>query len=311
MKKKSFVIFLVSLIILGGIAYYGYTLLNAFQATVDDSISGSDLAQGNKIEQKVPGEILFLMAGIDENSDEEAKGSLARTDTLMLVKLNYKNGNIDIVSVPRDTRVKIDGQYHKMNSAHAYGGMPLTIKTIRSMLGIDLDYYMAVDFDAVIGVIDAIGGVEVNSPHQIEIPEIDIDIPAGKSKLNGTEALEFVRHRNGFSNGDLGRVENQQNFLVDLAKQILRPKNVFKLPKLVKIYENNVVTNIPGDTMKEILLHAYKFSPDKIETQTLPGRPTTKRESAVSYYLLNKQETLNLVDDVFARYKITTDSNEE
>src|SRR5699024_5600794 len=99
MKKKSFVIFLISLIILGGIAYYGYTILNAFQATVDNSISGTDLASGNKIEQKVPGEIMFLMAGIDENSDEEAKGSMARTDTLMLIKANYNTGEVNIISV--------------------------------------------------------------------------------------------------------------------------------------------------------------------------------------------------------------------
>lgn len=305
MKKKSFLIFLVSLIILGGIFYYGYTILNAFQATVDDSISGTDLGSGNTIEQKVPGEIMFLMAGIDENSDEEAKDSMARTDTLMLVKANYNDGEVNIISIPRDTRVKINGQIHKMNSAHAYGGMPLTIKTIRTMLGIDLDYYMAVDFDAVKGIIDAIGGVEVTSPHRIEIPEINIDIPEGKTKLNGEEALEFVRHRNGFSNGDLGRVENQQNFLRDLAKQLLSPKNIFKLPKLAKVYEKNVVTNIPGSTMKEFLMHAYKFSPDNIKTQTLPGRPTTWKESAISYYVLNKKATLELVDEVFSRYKVT------
>ena len=100
-------------------------------------------------------------------------------------------------SIPRDSRVYIDGEPDKINHAHAYGGIELTIQTIRDFLGIDLDYYLEVDYQTVKAVVDAAGGVRYN------VPEDAAPVPGevhrvGDHVLNGEETLSFLRHRQGY-----------------------------------------------------------------------------------------------------------------
>lgn len=301
MKGRTILTFVLALILFGFVFFYGSSILDMLNFGSDKSIDGEDLAHGNKIEQRVQDELLFLMVGVDENSQMEKKDENTRTDTIMLVKVNFKNGSADVLSIPRDTKVKINGEYHKINAAHAYGGMVLTMQTIRNFLGIDLDYYMAVNFKAVEEIVDAIGGVKVNNQYRIVIPQEKVDIPAGEVELQGKDALAFVRNRE-FADGDLGRVNNQQKFLMDLMDQTLSPTNITKLPKLLSIYKKEVKTNIPSDIIAGAATKATNISKDKINFYTLPGNPVN---SGISYYVADREQTLKLVEEIFGDYFLT------
>src|SRR5699024_7242827 len=102
-------------------------------------------------------------AGVDSNG----KDTGTRTDTLMLVLCNKITKDIQIISVSRDTRVFVNGNLDKINSAHSYGGMPLTIKTIREFMGIDLDYFLQVSFEGVVDGVDALGGIDINVDQRV------------------------------------------------------------------------------------------------------------------------------------------------
>ena len=189
MKKRYIVMGIMSLVIF--IMFYTYSLkiLNALDAISTTNIKGSDLDENNVIEPIHDHELLFLLAGVDQNDGKN--GEHTRTDTLMLIKANVDTGSFDIISIPRDCRIKVNGKLDKVNHAHSYGGIKLTLKSLRDFLGVDIDYYVKIDFDAVVKVVDAIGGVEVDVPVTINKPLLNIYIKKGRRKLNGKEALMF------------------------------------------------------------------------------------------------------------------------
>lgn len=184
-------------------------------------------ADGN-ILNPVHGDLVFLLAGVDDTG----AGQPQRTDTLMLFRVNLYTGSIRGLSIPRDTRVYVNGSLDKVNHAHAYGGIELTMKTLRDFLGIDLDYYMEIDFGTVTAMIDAAGGVVYDVPEDAQPVEGEI-FTTGKHRMMGEESLSFLRHRQGYKMGDLGRVNAQQEFMKSAMKQILSPKNFLRYPMIL------------------------------------------------------------------------------
>src|SRR5690606_34572192 len=156
---------------------------------------------GNFIQRiiKSPDEITFLLLGVDTN-DGSKSGS--RTDNMMLFKVDKKTSKISVLSIPRDTRTRIRGraQEEKINHAHAYGGPELSVKAVKDLLGIELEYYVKVDFQIVKEFVDLIGGVEVDVPMDIK----GTNIKKGVQVLNGEQAMEFLRFRKGYIDQDLG-----------------------------------------------------------------------------------------------------------
>ena len=307
MKKSGAAVFLISLLLIfTGTVVFASKTLNALYLANDTNIKGIDLGEGNVIEQRVPNELLFLLVGLDEDDSEVTGQDHSRTDTMMLVKANFESGKVDIISIPRDSKVLVNGKYDKINHAHAYGGMVNTMQTIINFLNIDLDYFVTVDFEAVEEIVDAIGGVVVHSPHRIQVPQVGVDIPEGEVRLNGKEALQFVRHRSGFVTGDLGRIENQQNFMKDLAAQILKPQNIAKLPSMLEVYKDNVKTNIPSGTIATLLPKAVNIKIDEMESHTIPGTDgyETVHGKGVSYFFPDKEKTKKLVKEVLGDYML-------
>lgn len=305
MKKRFFITFFISVIVFSGI-YAGLWRLFFSGNTIAVSEIDED---GNLITEKQDGnlrvenEILFLMMGIDGNDVTRSKG--ARTDTMMLFKLNFDTGKIDIISIPRDTRVLVRGKNDKINHAHAFGGSDLALQTVRDFLNIDLEYYVKVDYQVVKGVVDAIGGVEIDVPRRMRYsdptsdPPLNINIQEGLQTLNGEQAHDFIRFRS-YPDGDLGRVKAQQYFIQELAKQTLRPRNIIRIPQLVNQYYKNVETNVPLSLILKGASAANKIDMEAMESHTIPGEPTMI--SGISYYSYDKNETRNLVVDILGDY---------
>jgi len=224
MKKWKAVVIgiLVLLIVLIAVGVGGYYYIqNSFNYTptknypVLEKVELLDVAF-NKIEK-----INVALLGVDERKTDPG-----RSDTIIIISLDVKNKKVNILSIPRDTRVYIqDHGFTKINHAYAYGGVPLSLKTLESFLNIPIHYYVKVNFQQFEKFIDAIGGVDIEVERRMyyrdKTDKFLVDLTPGVHHLNGREALGYVRFRHD-PMGDLARVERQQKFLMALFKQMKR-----------------------------------------------------------------------------------------
>ena len=312
MKKKFILAFIASFICFA--ILYSTVLSSLFQdaqvIATDDDPTDSEQVEPGQVDTKIKNEILFLMMGVDANDVKDSKGT--RTDTMMLTKVNLETGNIDILSIPRDTRLSVNGKLNKVNAAHAIGGPELSLETVSDFLGIEIDYYVKVDYKIVQVVVDKIGGVEIDVPLNMKYndptaePPLKIDIKKGIQVLDGKNAHDFLRWRHnnsytiGYPEGDVGRIQAQQYFIKELVKQTLKAKNILKLPALIETYFDNVETNIPLGLMLKGAAAAKKIDVENMKTATVPG--VGEYVGDTSYYIYNREETNQIVDEMFGDY---------
>ena len=302
MKKKFFKSFFIAFLIFG-ILYGGtvYYLVN------DDNENDADSTFFDRISEENNQDLTFLLLGID--TKDLSKDSKERSDTMMLCKIDRSTGGISILSIPRDTKAFIRGRKNeeRINHAHAYGGPELSIKAVKDLLGIDLDYYVRVDYKIVKEYVDLIGCVEVDVPQDMHYedptadPPLYIDLKKGKQVLDGDKSLQFLRFRKGYKDQDIGRIRAQQQFIQATMKQSLKPGNIIKLPQIISTYYKYVDTNIPLDQIMVYAAKAKDFSSENMEMATIPGEPKTI--NGVSYWIPYKEETVELVRNMFLEHK--------
>lgn len=146
-----------------------------------------------------------------------------RTDTVLLVHIPPGGGATTMVSLPRDSYVSVPGfGQDKLNASFALGGPQLLVQTVEGATGVHIDHYAEIGFGGFVGVVDAVGGVDICVEKPLKDPKAGLDLKAGCQTLDGGQALGFVRTRN-FANGDLERVENQRKFFAALMKKATSP----------------------------------------------------------------------------------------
>lgn len=220
------------------------------------------------------GRLNVLVMGMDTRKGE----SVARADTIMLCSVDTEKNIMSILSIPRDTRVKIPGHgWEKINSATVFGGPSLAMKVVSDLLGIRVDNYVMTDYEGFKEIVDSLGGVTIDIKERMyhHDPEdggiYTIDLKPGVQRLNGEKALQYVRFR-GYALGDIGRAETQQKFLSALIKEVLQPSTVVKLPSLMVSTYKAVDTNLSLLNMKKLAVTASKMTNANLLTQTLPGK---------------------------------------
>lgn len=217
----------------------------------------------------------ILILGVDKRSGETAY----RSDTIVLARVDPSTKEAWLVSIPRDTRVKIPGHgYGKINSAYALGEEQLAIDTVEEFTGLPINHFMAIDFSGFEKVVDAMGGVWVDVPVEIDDKEADRSkgnkashIDAGYQLLDGAHALTFVRTRHQFADQDFSRMKNQQEFAKAVAEQIATKTSIAKLPKIVSSVASNISTDM---SLMEMLRTAQALKgsgSDKVYATTVPG----------------------------------------
>lgn len=219
-----------------------------------------------------------------------------RTDVLMLGFINGKNKSIDVVSIPRDTQVKIGKRYYKINSAYAIGQEEQTIETVENLLGVEIDGYVKFSFETFRQTIDAIGGVNFDVPQDMfyEDPYQDlyIDLKAGPQHLNGEQAEGLVRYRR-YPTGDEGRIAVQQEFIKAIIKQKANPLTLLRLPAIISTLGEHIDTDLSGNDVIELAGIAMRSGTKGFNTYQLPG--IAKMQYGASYYICDKTETAELV----------------
>ncbi len=234
----------------------------------------------------------ILIVGADYDYDNKARPlpRPARSDTILIVSLS-RDGEASILSIPRDTVVRFNGKLHKINAAHAIGGPELLRQVIEEQFGIQIHHFVQITFDAFVKLVDLVGGIDLFVEYDMHYDDnwgkLHIHLQRGFQHLNGEQALGFVRYRGkGYKKfcpkckvkithwdprGDLGRVERQQAFLKELAKKLLQPRMVTKLPQLASIAHRYVATDMSVRALLSLANLARQSNLDNIRTATLPG----------------------------------------
>ena len=257
-------------------------------------------------EEEIPFEtnsVNFLLLGVDSN---DAAKSGTRTDTIILVRVDFNEGVLNMLSIPRDTRLLVKGALDKVNHAHHYGGVDLTLKSINDYLGTDIKHFVKLDYNAVKELVDAIGGVDIYVPRRMQyydpVVKFRVDLQKGQQLLNGDKALQFLRWRSnnaktvGYFDGDIGRIGTQQYFIKEFMKQLIQPKNLVKLPTMVNSYYKYVNTNIAMEDIIKSVAQVGKLDIENMRTETIPGTDPTI--DGVSYFTPYKNQTLELVEEM-------------
>ncbi len=225
-----------------------------------------------------------MIMGVDQRADD-----VGRSDTLMVLSADTKNDKAFLLSIPRDTRVYMEGNgYDKINHAYAFGGHELTKKTVESLLDVPMDYYIVVDVHAFEQMIDAIGGVDIDIDQRMKYEDpwdddggLVIDLYPGRQHLNGEQAMEYVRYRD--EEGDIGRIARQQKFMQALLDQAASPRLLFKLPALLEAVKSAVHTNLSTVDLLRFAAMLKKVREHELTVATLPGKPAFFQD--ISYWL--------------------------
>lgn len=206
--------YLILLFVFLGVAFAALWMVRAHNApTPIDQIPASERAAVAMEREK--SNVYLLLAGTDQRADEAS-----RSDTIMYAALRPVDRKIEMVSIPRDSLVEIPGVGEdKINASLAYGGVELLQETVENLVDNPVDHTVLINFESFADIIDAMGGIRINVEEDMYLPEEGIDLKAGEQKLNGHDALAFVRWR-GDGTGDIGRMERQSQFMQALSEKI-------------------------------------------------------------------------------------------
>ncbi len=300
LKFLPFVIFCSFLILFLGV---GYVLANQFifNNKLTPLISSKEAEEVTDLDKRVN----FLLLGIDAREGEKN----TRTDSMILVSVDKESNRIAMISLPRDTRVKIPGHgYDKINAANVYGGPEMATKVVSDLVGLDIDKYITTNVRGFRDIVDTLGGVtiDVEKPmkHYDPYDEPDlqrIDLKAGVQKLDGDKALQYVRFRSD-ALGDVSRTERQQKFLKVLAKEMMQPSTITKLPKLVPTINKYIDTNLSLTEMIALANAGKHLSNVEIVTQTMPGKFLNM--NGVSYWSIDPKQAKMVAESIIKEGKV-------
>ena len=298
-KYLLIVVFVLVAIIIGSSIWLSSLWNQIYQVVMPDSEGlFPQTGQSETDEIAIPDIMNILLLGLDPRDQGK------RSDTIMIMTINHRNGEISLFSIPRDMRVQIPGYgKDKINHAYAYGGVSLAREAVEDFLDIKIDHYVTTDFDGFINIVDLLGGIELDVEKRMYYKGIDvlIDLKPGLQHLDGEKALQFVRWRSD-GEADLGRVRRQQQFLKALLQEIIAFKNILKFPKLLPVIAENIKTDLE---LNQALLLANKLTSvdfEQINTFTLPGR--SGKIDGISYVIPLEEEIRSLVDEYMKGSKV-------
>ncbi len=247
----------------------------------------------------------IVLAGIDYSSEREGREDF-RTDTIMLFSVNFATGKVDIVSLPRDSyadiaftdsRWKINGAW--MSAGGFEGrGFDCLMQTITTTLGgIPVDYYLAVEMQAVKDIVDAIGGVWYDVDYEINIDNRHLD--TGYQLMDGQAVLDYCRARKDITSGtDIDRIDRQQRLLLEVFSQLKSEKLLPKIPEIYNSLKSEIYTNLNLEQIAALTFYGLDINPETdLNRYTLTGKYMSAYNA--TYYVLDHIYTQEVVKQVF------------
>lgn len=259
-----------------------------------------------KSEKSLTEPFTMLIMGVDSEKDGLNDNAAFNGDTLMIITFNPKTLNATMFSIPRDTYVPIKcrgNAENKINSSAAYG-TKCVIDTIEQLIDIKIDYYVKINFNGVVKLVDSVGGIDVNVGKKFceqdsnrRFGKYEICLEAGYQHLNGEQALAFARHRHSLLRGDIDRTKNQQIVVEAIAKKLIKKISFTEFKDTLNSISDNIATNIETDqilsfydTIKQMLLNSLNgediitIEKTYMEYYDLPIYTSYGYISAIGYY---------------------------
>jgi len=320
---KKVLIFIIIILLLG-IGWFTYrTIRNG------GGLSGmlATVVGHNENTKKDLKEIKVLILGVSTDTDAEL------TDTIMIASYNPNTQKANLLSIPRDTftgkNTKKAVASQKINSLYNINKTPdKTLAAVNELTGLDIKYYVVVKTEALIKLVDAIGGVKFNVPMRMKYTDTSqdlvIDLEEGEQVLDGNKAEQLLRFRHNdpqkgvgmtsypaeYGDNDFGRMRTQRDFIIATLKQTLKPSNIFKIGQILEIANENVDTNLELSFVKDYIPYAVELDTENITSATLPGTtPDVSTTNGVSVFVADKKASKELIQSMF--YADVTEENED
>ncbi|MCR4436626.1 MAG: LCP family protein [Clostridiales bacterium] len=243
----------------------------------------------------------LLVLGVDEEG--------VRTDVIAVLNFNAAQGKLNILSIARDTKVRVKGKTSKINALVAIGGERLLIEEVEKLTGLPINYYILLNFKGFRKIVDILGGVEVYVPFNMNYddPEqnLHIHLKEGRQLLDGKKAEQFVRYRKGnrmgqgYSDGDIGRIKAQQEFMKALLEQKVKFKYISKAGEIFYTLKKYVKTNIEIGDVNYYLNSLKTIKYDEIKAYTIPGEAAYINN--IWYFICDEKKTRDLIETHFFR----------
>ena len=299
--------FLLTLLVLASFAAFAYRadVQNAFSqflATVTGSTSGR--AEFNLPFSPRRQNILFMGVDVASNADNPFKGN--RSDSMLLVSIAPYGKDVNIISIPRDSKVYIADRNKpdKINHAFAFGGADLAVKTVEETFGVRIDHYIALSNTGLIKFIDTIGGlpiyIEKDMHYHDNTAGLHIDLTQGQHVLNGEQTEGYLRFRKD-ALGDIGRIRRQQWFFNALMARLKEPSVLVKIPEVLKVMPKYIQTDLSVYELSQYAAMIKAIDISSIQVATLPGTPSTK--GVISYWILDPDKTQEIINKLVYRDK--------
>lgn len=253
----------------------------------------------------------ILMLGYDRSPEREDEDSSLyrdennnyRSDTIMLLTIDFETKRADLISIPRDTYAPIyntKGRY-KINAAFAKGGSVegegflYARETVSKLLGVPIDYYAGVDMIGLKNVVDAMGGVDYDVDVRITLNGRVLE--KGLQHLDGQQVLDYCRARKGIST-DVGRADRQQRMLFAIFEQLKSRDQLVNIPKIYSSVQGDIATNLNAEQIAALAVFAMNLNTEDLNRHTLQGEYINDVYNA-SFYVLYNSKLKKLVKEVF------------
>lgn len=322
----SFAVFVI-IAALGTIAYVQIASNNILKKLAESPLvvnnQGDDidavLSPDNASEVKNKTITTVALFGVDKDG--------YRTDVTMLVFFNHLTKDIDVVSIPRDTKVKIPDdiyadissarsdakQNERINSIPAYVSSKrrneVSVAVLENVFGVKIDYFVNMDLDGFKSIVDAIGPIYMDVPQDMKYtdvlqdPPLIIDLKAGYQGLNGGQAEQLIRFRYGYNNADIGRIDTQHLFMKAFVEQLLEPEKRFNMVSILQSVLLYVTTDFTDAV--DYLIYLDDISVEKVSMVTLPGKGSTTDGS----YIYDVDATKLMLEGILNKVNVVEETD--
>ncbi|MEG3896490.1 MULTISPECIES: LCP family protein [unclassified Microcoleus] len=257
--------------------------------------TGFNYISSNRSGYRLSRPVNILILGIDRVPEAAANSPKifnGRSDTILLLHLDPRDKSINLLSVPRDTKVEIPGiRFSKINEANARGGGALATRLVSSILNnATIERYVRVSSGSFRELVDLLGGVEVFVPRAMSYTDtaqkLKINLAQGWQTLNGEQAEQFARFRND-GLGDIGRIQRQQSLIQSIRNRLASPSVLVRLPQIVRLMQKYVDTNLNFEEILTIANFGLQLDRDNFKMVMLPGRSSSEQGDLRSYWILD------------------------
>lgn len=280
-------------LVLGGVGA-AWAYLNNLDKALNKDVD-ADLLNSLTVTDSASDPFYMLLIGIDKDEGRESSdeyGGSYRTDSMILARIDPKDKQVTLISIPRDTQVTIGTHgTQKINAAYAFGGPSGAIKAVEDLAGVPISHYAEIDLDGFAAVVDALGGIDINVQYEIDDPNYMGYLAAGQQTLNGEQALIYCRSRHAYDaigDGDAIRSANQRTMISAIMKKLMS-SDVGTLTNTVNTLAQYITTDYSVGDILALAQRMFGIDIDKdLYSAAVPT--TSSYENDIWYEKVNTSE---------------------